>query len=293
MENQERSNNAGLAWEKSIQHISIEVGLEKLTALIEQSDSIPTLDIEALYDEESRLFEINCIENGVSVYKSPVIYFNSTRAVGQLEDAIKQVQMLVNPSADVLAFPHHKTSKPVSAELEVYGGKIVDLYKPGRTQFDIDTIAHHLCHICRFGGATKYFYSVAQHSVHVSYTVPPFLAMQALMHDAQEAFVGDCPTPFKKTLEGFEHTENAIQTIIFAQIGLSLPLAPEVKQADLSVLKAEREILLTSDCEEHWSFLDDVIIADTDFIEPMSCEQAKQLFLNRYYELQSASVALV
>lgn len=68
---------------------------------------------------------------------------------------------------------------------------------PRPHDFSIVDIAHHLSMICRYGGATRFFYSVAEHSEIVSRHVPEDFAMHALIHDAAEAVVGDTIHPLK------------------------------------------------------------------------------------------------
>lgn len=77
-------------------------------------------------------------------------------------------------------------------------------FSPAPEEVKTKDIAHALANICRFNGHTRGFYSVAAHSVHVSRLVPPEFALEALLHDAAEAYVGDMVRPLKRGLPAFE-----------------------------------------------------------------------------------------
>lgn len=149
---------------------------------------------------------------------------------------------------------------------------------------DIEEIAHALSHICRFGGHTSEFYSVAQHSIMVSSILPSSLALEGLLHDASEAFIGDMPTPLKLMFPGYKEIERRIEAVMSEQYGLNLA-APEIKQADLLMLATERK-LFTKNQEDYWPILEGIEPLPWVF-PPMSPEKAKDAFLNVYQEINN------
>lgn len=144
-------------------------------------------------------------------------------------------------------------------------------------------MAHGLANVCRFAGHTRQFYSVAQHSYHVSYLVPPEYALEGLLHDAHEAFVGDMPTPLKRLLPDYAALEHRVEDAVLARFGLARPLHPSVKAADLRMLATEQRDLLPPHDDE-WALLRNVEPC-SDPIHPWPPESARLAFLQRYHEL--------
>jgi len=124
--------------------------------------------------------------------------------------------------------------------IETYTGRHVDILDPDPNEIVIEDIAHALANTNRFGGHTQVPYSVAEHSLRMSYIVPPELALEALMHDAQEAFVGDMPSPFKKVMPEFQGLEDSMEAAIRAAFGLpGQKHSPEIKYYDDQMLVTE------------------------------------------------------
>ena len=70
--------------------------------------------------------------------------------------------------------------------IQTFTGKRLDLDPPDPSQIDIEDIAHGLSMLCRFNGQCTRFYSVAEHSVHVSCEIESEIALVGLLHDAAE-----------------------------------------------------------------------------------------------------------
>lgn len=171
-----------------------------------------------------------------------------------------------------------------TAVMLTYSGRTVDLAKPDFTHFDIDDIARPLAYQCRFVGNTRAFYSVAQHCVLASYLTAPAFAYDALMHDCEEAFTGDWPTPWKVRI-GRETIKTAIaplKTALARRFGFRHPETHAVKIADLRALATELRDL----CAPHRIHWRDLPPPATEPIAPMAPDAALVAFLERYHHLK-------
>ncbi|CVF28804.1 Uncharacterised protein [Serratia marcescens] len=152
---------------------------------------------------------------------------------------------------------------------------------------NIHDIAQALSNICRFCGHLDDFYSVAQHSVLVSYLVPPELALEALLHDAAEAYCQDIPAPLKALLPDYRDIESMVDYAIRNRFWLPLQHSAEVKQADLIMLATERRDLDIDDGDK-WDILAGIEPTDKLTVCPLNPRQARSLFIERFNELQQA-----
>lgn len=124
-------------------------------------------------------------------------------------------------------------------------------------QIDIVDIAHALSNICRFSGRTKQFYSVAQHCVLGAKYIERFygwdirdkqeLMLTFLLHDANEAYLLDLPSPLKERMEFdfFKKLEDKINHKIEKKFNLTVPIADNnIKNTDILMLYAEKRDLM-------------------------------------------------
>jgi uncharacterized protein len=128
-----------------------------------------------------------------------------------------------------------------------YTGKKFYHLTPKPEMVDILDIAHALSNIGRWTGHTRYFYSVAQHSVYASHITAPEFAFDALMHDASEAYLGDLNRPLKHFTQAgpaYLEIEAQVEQVIFEKFGVRFPLPEEVKEADTKMLYAEKAQLM-------------------------------------------------
>lgn len=123
------------------------------------------------------------------------------------------------PDIKIRTYPHGREVNPLALRPE-------DVH--------VDDTAHALARIGRFNGHTRFFYSVAQHAVLASRHVlsnpwdvaPSFRGTlaryAALHHDDGEAYLGDMPTPLKRSsrLQAYRDASDAAQRACYAAQGL-------------------------------------------------------------------------
>lgn len=156
----------------------------------------------------------------------------------------------------------------------------------------LEDIAHALSNLPRWTGHTSEFYSIAQHSVLVSrfcHTYP----LEALLHDASEAYTGDINKPLKEMLGSpFKDIEHRLQDAVHAKFGLRVnaDMKMKIKYADIQVAFAEARQFLN--VEMHLGSTTDIFFMGEEYmgrvdgaIESWSPPQAEFMFLERYKEL--------
>ena len=165
---------------------------------------------------------------------------------------------------------------PTGSSIRLASGRYIDLLNPEADNIYLSDIAHALSHICRFGGHTATFYSVAEHSLTVSAMVQrqtgdPQEAMVGLLHDAAEAYIGDMVRPLKHSNEmaGFLAIETRVEQAIAEWFGLSSLSSQIVKEADRGLLSWEM-----------------AIYRDADWRTPTLQEQVRAAFIARYHDLR-------
>lgn len=167
--------------------------------------------------------------------------------------------------------------------IQTFSGSHIDFVNIEENQYNIWDIAHALSNICRFSGHSLDFYSVAQHCVIASRTVPLEYAYDTLMHDMTEAYLGDISSPLKKLLHDYTAIEHKFEQHMRRYFGCEPVMSDVVKNIDLVMLATERRDLMF-DTGVHWPILDGV----TPLSERIECwtpSKAKIEFINRYMEL--------
>ncbi len=167
--------------------------------------------------------------------------------------------------------------------IQTYSGRRFTPTNPYVDAIVIQDISHALSMKCRFNGHPRRFYSVAQHSVLVSYICDSADAFWGLMHDAAEAYLVDFPAPLKHSGKFDEYIaiEDNMQRAICKRFGLPEVEPISVKKADKILLATEARDLL-SPLHSDWRQPAEPLPFK---IEAMSQQQSKDLFMKRFFEL--------
>lgn len=173
-------------------------------------------------------------------------------------------------------------------------GRNIDVLALRPEDFNIMDVCVNLSHIGRFGGATRYFYSVGQHSCLISdvsfncfceFGSPDIRKehrKKRFAHDFGEAYLGDIPRPIKylPEMQWFREAEDRmLNEVIFPVLGLSPGMPGCVKKADDAMLVAEGLELKFHDYSKQLGPAAHVTI------ESMTEEEVQGRFMQIYKEL--------
>jgi hypothetical protein len=135
----------------------------------------------------------------------------------------------------------------IGTTIHTVSGFAFDIANPDyRVIFDKD-IAKALSRICRYGGHTPFFYSVAEHSLGVSQLAEEDgcdqdTVLACLLHDASEAYLGDVVSPLKGMLRDYWKIESRVMSEIGRRYGLDFHDHEEaIKKYDKIMLIAEMD----------------------------------------------------
>lgn len=184
--------------------------------------------------------------------------------------------------------------------MQVASGKRFYPFDPRTEEINITDIAAALAKLCRFGGHVRDYYSVAEHSVRVSYVCDPADALWGLLHDASEAYLCDLPRPIKRHryFSDYRHVEERLMWRVCerfrlpAQVGGGglLRLPPAVHRADEILLATEARDLMGVADASSWASLPGIEPLP-ERIRPWPWQDAEARFLLRFYELAKGGAA--
>src|SRR5574338_901953 len=169
------------------------------------------------------------------------------------------------------------------AWIQSYSGRRFNPTRPVVDAIVIQDIAHSLSMQCRFSGHVKKFYSVAQHCVLVSYICDSADALWGLLHDASEAYLVDIPRPLKHSgkFNDYLEFEDKMQKAICKRFSLPEIEPDSVKKADKILLATEARDLM-SPLHKDWQQPEEPLPFK---IDPLPQQEAKDLFVKRFYQL--------
>ena len=162
-------------------------------------------------------------------------------------------------------------------------GTHFDLVDPQPDMINVFDIAQGLANECRYTGQCRWFYSVAQHATLASQIVPDELTLEALLHDAAEAYIKDIPRPLKLLLPDYREIERRVDAVIRDRFRLPTSMSDAVKHAVIVMLATERRDLMAEDDTE-WEILRGVTPLDKR-IRYIPSRVAEAHFLRRLLEI--------
>jgi hypothetical protein len=172
--------------------------------------------------------------------------------------------------------------------IQTFTGVQIDPFSPRVEDIRIEDIAHALSMKCRYGGHTRRFCSVAQHSLIICSFAPEEHALWGLLHDAAEAYLPDIPAPIKRRPEFdlMRAAEYWIMDAVCRKFGMGHEEPEVVKQIDREI-RAWEELSFMPVMYESWGRIMTASLCRRELMPAVSLSpyDAETLFLERFDEL--------
>lgn len=172
------------------------------------------------------------------------------------------------------------------------------LLNPNPEEVNWLVVANAISKICRFAGNTRGHYSVAEHSVRLADAIARAGGnraeqLQALVHDAHEAFCGDITRPMLQAVlklnatayNAIKEIERRCQEAVFIAAGCDTMLEARVMHFDIMLGNAEATVLIGCERPDISQFVWDALTAG----DPIGWdyEHASIVWLDQLNKLQS------
>jgi hypothetical protein len=174
---------------------------------------------------------------------------------------------------------------------QTYSGVGFDPFDPAPGSINLEDIARGCANECRFQRQCGRFYSSAEHQWHISYMVPKELALEAALHDASDAYLGDAARLVKrsKPFRGFWSAEIDLQKRIYHEFGI-VPTQESkdiIHKADVTLMRNEAASLMGRPRTAGWESydLDNISNLDSVTIYCWSPEASYLEYIRRLHHL--------
>ena len=178
-------------------------------------------------------------------------------------------------------------------EMSVLSGALLDLAAPDWQAVAPTDIAHALSVLPRWNGMRRRQISVLEHSLAVWAAAPPALKLEALLHDAHEAYTGDITRPMQRAIAF--HAPDGARAIKRIQHRLDVAIARRVitdSGASVGLIELEAEILAESMRDGPLLAVDDrVLRAEFAEDQPEAVEAWERETWDREYRRRGAVAA--
>lgn len=179
--------------------------------------------------------------------------------------------------------------------IQTYSTNKYDFVENNPSDISLIDIANSLAQIPRFGGHLNRRVSVAQHSIIVGSALhsdefSKDVALQGLMHDAHEAYMGDLTSPFIRYLESkfdcfnIEEVEIPIKHAITERFGIDIVNIPHaVERYDQAALRNEANSMFDRPID-NWTDRIEYKM-DVDIRNELDVHEAKTIFVELFEHL--------